>query len=138
MHLVVDANVLFSALLKDGLTRKLIYDDRLSLYSPEYLLVELRKYYQELQSKSGLGEEEFKKSLARILSKITLVPDNDLAIYLAPARTLIQDEKDLLYLACALSIGADLWSHDPHLKQKRVKCWSTKEVGVELGFLQKT
>ncbi len=45
MKLVVDANILFSALLRDSGTRKLLLDRRLSLFAPKFLLLE----YQNIQ-----------------------------------------------------------------------------------------
>lgn len=40
MRLVLDANILFAALIKDSLTAELIIKDELQLYAPEFLLDE--------------------------------------------------------------------------------------------------
>jgi len=43
--LVIDANIVFSALIKDdSLTGKIIFSDRFSLFFPEDGLIELNKY----------------------------------------------------------------------------------------------
>jgi len=40
VRLVLDANILFAALIKDSLTAELIIKDELQLYAPEFLLDE--------------------------------------------------------------------------------------------------
>jgi len=40
MEMVVDANVLFSALIKEGTTRELLLSNEFVLYAPEFLLDE--------------------------------------------------------------------------------------------------
>ncbi len=40
MKLVLDANILFVAFIKDTLTAELIINDKLQLYAPEFLLDE--------------------------------------------------------------------------------------------------
>jgi predicted nucleic acid-binding protein len=40
MRLIVDANILFSALIKDSSTAKILVDDRLKFYAPEFLFEE--------------------------------------------------------------------------------------------------
>lgn len=45
MDLVVDANVIFSALIAgQGKTHELLFNNTLQLYAPEFLLEELRKH----------------------------------------------------------------------------------------------
>ncbi|MDP2717958.1 MAG: PIN domain-containing protein, partial [Candidatus Micrarchaeota archaeon] len=51
MKLVVDANVLFSALIKDGLTRRVWFSPELELLAPEHLLLEFEKYRAFLRKK---------------------------------------------------------------------------------------
>ena len=51
MDLIVDANVLFAALIKEGLTSDLLFVDDFHLYAPEFLLVEFTKYKEEILRK---------------------------------------------------------------------------------------
>ncbi|MBU3906952.1 MAG: hypothetical protein KKA64_01745 [Nanoarchaeota archaeon] len=44
MKLVLDANVLFSALIKDDVTAKLFLDLSFHLYAPEFILEEFEKH----------------------------------------------------------------------------------------------
>ncbi|MCL5011295.1 MAG: hypothetical protein M1594_00125 [Candidatus Marsarchaeota archaeon] len=36
--------------------------------------------------------------------------------------------KDESYVACALAIGADVWSRDRHLRYSRIKCLTIEEL----------
>ena len=45
MELIVDANILFAALIKEGLTSDLIVKDNLNLYSAEFLFTEFEKQF---------------------------------------------------------------------------------------------
>jgi predicted nucleic acid-binding protein len=52
MEVVIDANIFVAALLKKGATRKLLLNDELVLYTPEYLIEELFDHLQEFERKS--------------------------------------------------------------------------------------
>ena len=135
MQLVMDANVLFSALLKAGMTRRLLFDRRLSLYAPRFLLEEFRKNAGRLQKRSRLPKKEFVELNRMLLSRIHWVPDPEINPFLPAARHLCSDAKDVPYLACALAVGADLWSRDRDLRQPRVKVWETAELAEWLETL---
>ncbi len=48
MKLVVDANILFSALLRKGLTRHLWFHPEVQLFAPEFILNEALSHQAEL------------------------------------------------------------------------------------------
>lgn len=131
MRLVVDANVLFSAFLKDGVTRRLWLDRRLEFFAPVFLLEEFQKHFPMLVRKSGLPRQEAVRLSKILVSRITFAGQMELAPYKAASKFLVSDEKDEPYVACALSVGADLWSRDRHVRKGRVKCWSTDELFEE-------
>ncbi|MBI4053134.1 MAG: PIN domain-containing protein [Candidatus Diapherotrites archaeon] len=133
MLLVVDANILFSAFLKKGLTRQVLLDRRLSLFAPEFLLDEFKKYYPELLRRSGLEKEKALRLSTILLSRIDFVEMQELEPYRKAAEHLTADAKDEAYIACALAANAELWSHDRHLRQPRIKCFSTKELAERLA-----
>ena len=56
MDLVVDANILFAALIKEDITSELIFKLRLHLFAPEFILEEFEKYKEELKNKTGRTE----------------------------------------------------------------------------------
>jgi len=47
MDLIVDANVLFAALIKEGITEELFFVEQLHLYAPEFIFIEFEKYKEE-------------------------------------------------------------------------------------------
>lgn len=134
MRLVADANVFISAFLKEGLTRKLWGKLEITLYCPRFLLEEYAAYASELQKRAGYSDSESLALAERLLRKVNFVSYDEFAAYLPAARTLTTDEKDETYVACALAIGADLWSRDRHLKNNRIKCWSTSELATHFGY----
>ena len=52
MKLVVDANILFAALIKEGVTAELLISDKLQLFAPKYLFEEFSKYEQLILNKT--------------------------------------------------------------------------------------
>ncbi len=128
MKLVIDANILFSALLKDSGTRNLTLDRRITLFAPTFLLLEYAKYSKELMGRGKLKKKDFASLTKRLLRRIRVVSDGEIMLYYAAAQSLVNDKKDAPYVACALATGADIWSNDRHLKGIRVRNWKTKEL----------
>ncbi len=136
MKVVADANVLFASLLKDSLSRKIWFSEKISLCSPAFVVREVLKHKQEMREKYGGSEEEFNLLLQKILERLILVPDGELTPYLPAASSLTTDQDDWLYLACALKEDALIWSEDKEFKkQKRVAVKTASELGKETGLL---
>jgi len=136
MRVTVDANILFSCLLKDSQARRLFFNPELSIFAPEFIVEELVKYILEIQNRSGLSESNLLLLIDDVLRQIRIVPDKDLQPFLPAAASLIKDSKDWLYLACALSEDTILWSNDKGFKtQNRVKVLATKELIQAVGIL---
>ena len=68
MELVVDANILFSALIKSGITRELMVNDEILLYTPEYLIKELFEHIEELRDKTHADTFKLQNELQKPLS----------------------------------------------------------------------
>ncbi len=49
MHIIIDSNVLFSALIKDSLTRKLILDYEGTFLFPAYIFQEFEEHKEEVK-----------------------------------------------------------------------------------------
>ena len=129
MKIVIDANVLFAALIKEGPTRALILKSDLILIAPSYIIVETEKYKKEIQNKAKISSSEVEDLLSSCLSQITLIDDSELIPFLRAAETLTNDDNDLLYLACALKVNADIWTNDKVFQnQTRVKIWTTIQL----------
>ncbi|MFH1586674.1 MAG: PIN domain-containing protein [Candidatus Diapherotrites archaeon] len=136
MRVTVDANILFSALLRKGITRKIWFGLEMELFAPRFLLEEFQKYKGYLQNKFKGTREEFLDLSQKLLSQVKLVSDGDLKPFLPASASLTNDPKDWIYLACALKEDTLIWSDDKEFKsQKRIRILSTPEMKEEFGLL---
>src|SRR3989338_1675496 len=88
LEFVVDANVLFSALIANGTTRSLIFNPGLKLYSPEYLLNELNEHLQtdeELRYKLKQTKEETDRIVHELLHNMEIIPLSEYAPFVRKA-----------------------------------------------------
>ncbi|HEY9205726.1 MAG TPA: PIN domain-containing protein [Candidatus Methanoperedens sp.] len=74
MKLVLDSNIIFSALIKKSTTRDIILSDIFDLYAPEYIFSEITKHKELLLRKSKLGEGELDALLLLLQKHIHLAP----------------------------------------------------------------
>ncbi len=72
-RLVIDANIILSALIKDSTTRKILIGSAIDFYAPEYLIEEVEKYLSLVSKKNSLSEPENKKILDIMCHYITIV-----------------------------------------------------------------
>jgi predicted nucleic acid-binding protein len=78
MEIVLDTNILISSLLKDGLTRKIIFLSPFEMFTVEYSRSEIEVHREELLRKSKLDERSFDYLIEIIFSRINLVPMKEL------------------------------------------------------------
>ncbi len=130
MDVAVDANILIAALISPhGHTADLIILERVRVFSPEFVLEEIKEHREELLQKTELTENDFQKLLIFLISKITFFPLVELLPFLPQAKNLSPDLDDIPYFALALKLGCPLWSNDKQLKlQLAVKVFSTTEL----------
>lgn len=131
MRLIVDTNILISALIKESVTRKIIMHIKAKLYSPKFLQEEVEKYKDEILRKAKLTETEFIVLFDQIKSKIIFLEYESLGSNYDEAEKIMKkiDPKDTPFIAAALATNSDIWSDDKHFeKQKRVQVWKTKDL----------
>ena len=137
MRVIIDSNVLFSALIKDSVTRKIILNYENLFLFPEYIFREINNHKDELYKKSGMDKHEFNQLLQLILDKVLVVPQKSLSSYREEAKKLVRniDINDICFIACALAYQAILWSDDKKLKAiKKIRILNTKEI-IKHGLL---
>jgi predicted nucleic acid-binding protein len=134
MEIVIDANILMSALVSTkGFTYDLIFNDKIRLFAPEYLLEEFKDHKKEILQKSSLTEEEFNLFLSLISPRIDLIPDYEFQKFINQAEEITPDPDDVKYIALALKNNCPIWSNDKKLKeQKGVKIYSTDELAKDI------
>ena len=130
MELVVDANILVAGLLRAAATRELLLDERLTLWAPEYALLETERVllYPRIQRRFGkISAEQIKLALATTASNVQVLPEKTYQTHLPEAKKIAPDPADAPYLA--LHLNLPLWSNDALLKeQHRVVVYTTQEV----------
>jgi len=81
MNIVIDSNILFSALIKNSKTRKIILEyDKFFLF-PSFIFIEMQRHKNELLKKSGMFEKDLDNLLRLILKKVMIVPNEVLIPY---------------------------------------------------------
>ncbi|MEK6937142.1 MAG: PIN domain-containing protein [Nanoarchaeota archaeon] len=129
MDLIIDANVLFAALIKDSTSVDLIFSDNIRLFAPEFLLLEFKKHKEEILNKTKRTEKEFNEIFTILESLITLIPKEDFQEFMKKAKDISPDEDDIHYFALALKLNLPIWSNDKKLKEQNlVKIYSTEEI----------
>jgi len=132
MRIIVDANIILSALLKNGTTRKILLSREINFYTIPFTISEVLKYDNLIKEKSGLTSYEIKIILNTILENIEILPLKKVNSNFARALKIMKniDPNDAPILAGAFSITNDgLWTNDKHLKlQKHAKVIDTKEM----------
>ena len=129
MELVVDANVLISALISStGKTSEILFSDKIKAYAPEYLLEEIKIHEKEILEKSKLSKDEFEVLLSLFTSTLKIVPFSEFKDFDKKASEICPDPNDTEYFALALKLKCPLWSNDKRLKQNYLKVIDTSEL----------
>lgn len=114
MIIVVDANAVVSALLKDGMSRQIIVSGKFTIVAPEYLSEELYKYRKYIAKKAGISDGEVELLITLLLRRIRIVPNAEYRNRMSEAMELMEnDVKDAPYAACFLELRCDgIWTND--------------------------
>jgi len=130
MDLVVDANILFVALIKESVTSDLFYKNIFHLFAPEFIFEEFDKYQELLKEKTERTNEEFERLLQILQRRINLIPREEIDPFIEKAREISPDSKDITYVALALRLNCAIWSNDKALKEKQniVPVYPTHEL----------
>lgn len=131
MRLVVDANVVLSALITDSTSRELIVTLEPDLVTPAVVHDEIDRHFDLVVEKSGLDPDRVRQFVDLLFSSIETVPVRDFQDHIDAAETGIgdTDPDDVLYLACALGVDGAIWSDDGDFReQELVPVFTTDEI----------
>lgn len=128
MDLVIDANILFAALIRKGATSDILF--KYKLYAPEFIFEEFKKYKDYIKAKTSRSEEDFNELFDIFERNIILIPEEEFEKYLDKAAKISPDEKDVPYLGLAMKLNCAIWSNDKLLKEKQntIKIYNTQEI----------
>jgi predicted nucleic acid-binding protein len=118
MKIVVDTNIIFSALLNSNSTiGELLFnsDQYFDFYSCSYMRLEINKHWHKLKKISKLSEEQLHISYTQVLSKLKFINEE-----LIPSEIWLQAEKitkdididDIDFVAMVKFLKATLWTGD--------------------------
>ena len=104
MFIVIDANELFSLLIKGNKSSKEIFLSKsIELVAPEFILEEFANNKDELLSKTHKTEAEFSEALSVLKDRIKFIPKEEFEEFISKACELIPEHiKDVEYFALAL------------------------------------
>ena len=131
MKLVVDANVVISALIADSKTRELVVTLKPELLTPEVIHGEIGNHEALIVEKSGMDADRVQQFIDLLFQYIETVPASEFYPYIEEAEEAIGDidPDDVLYVACALAREAGVWSDDSDFdEQDFVPVFTTGEV----------
>lgn len=135
MEFVLDANIIFSALIRDSHIRHFLLLSGHTFYLPEFVFEEIYRHIDTIIKKTTLTKTEIKQILDEIIirANIKILPFAEFREYAEKAKQISPDPKDVHYFALALKLKCFIWSNDKKLKEQDViKVYSTEEV---MGFI---
>jgi putative PIN family toxin of toxin-antitoxin system len=132
LKLVIDTNIIFSALIKDSKTREVIFSSKHQLFCLQEIFDEISKYRIEIIKRAKINEITWDKLLNEINEHLTLIPKTIVDPCKLQAAELIahRDPKDVPFLALALCIKVDgIWSNDKDFdEQDEIKRFRTLDL----------
>ncbi len=121
MKIIVDANIVFSAILN---TKGKIGDilinskDEFNFIAPEFLKFEIRKHYSRLSKISKLSLEQIQEAETQICKEITFISEEQIPISIwkkAEKLVIDIDPNDIQYIAYSIHFKCKIWSGDKAL-----------------------
>ena len=118
MKLVIDSNIIFSALISVKVTYLEIFEAA-DIYVPDFLFIELARYEQRIQQQADLADS-FKTFTRDLFSNITVIPNIAISSgSFMRAHSLCRDVdlEDIPFVALSIDLEIPLWTNDKKLKE---------------------
>jgi predicted nucleic acid-binding protein len=135
---VVDSNILFSALLKEGMLAAFLTQkrDSLQFITSDFLVEEIQSHWDKLLALSTLNESHLSVAWSKMIKTLHFInPQSIDPIVMAEAHRICKkvDEKDTIFVALALDCQCKLLTGDKKLRnglerQGYFLCISLKEL----------
>jgi predicted nucleic acid-binding protein len=122
MKIVIDTNIIFSALLKTNTTfGQIIFnsDSIFEFYSPQYMRTEVRRHWDKLLKISKLTDQQLDESFYTLLTKITLINEEIISQKIwVDSEKLVNgvDLDDIDFVALTKHLKGKLWTGDKVLR----------------------
>ena len=107
MKVVLDTNVLVSALMRDGYTRTLLLHPDLSLVTPEYALEEVQRHLPGIAERMRSSVQQARLTVELLLEHVETVPASEYREFQERAEALLAaiDPDDVQFAALAMAIA---------------------------------
>ena len=136
MFVVVDANVIISLLIAKGSKHKLFFSNKFIPVSPDWILFEISKYWDDISEKSKLSKNDLRSELFAIRMQMKTFSFSEIKEFLKEGFTISPDPDDSEYFALALKLNCPIWSEDKLIKQQdKVEVLNTKELLERLKLI---
>ncbi len=138
MELVIDASIVFTAIIGKGVTKDIIFSTAVTLYAPEFLFEEIAEHMARIEKLSGISANDFDTLIEKLKSAIKAVPKEKFEKFLKGAREIVSAiasaEDDVEYIALSMSMNdVPIWSNDGHFKKhSAIKAFNTAELVAHL------
>ena len=127
MKLVIDTNIIFSLFKSNSFTNSLLKNNFLNLYAPKESLAELEKYSNLICEKANITKDIFNETLSNLPEIIEFKEYG--ALFEKKADSLINDKKDIPFIALALELRIPIWSNDSDFDNiPGINAFSTAEL----------
>lgn len=109
MRLVVDSNRIISALIKEGVSRKILSSKNIEFFTVGYIKEEISKYKAVIIEKSAMSAEAIDALFSLVMENINVVPEEDVKLKMKEALNIMKgiDAKDAPFIAAALAMPND-------------------------------
>jgi predicted nucleic acid-binding protein len=122
MRLVIDANILIAALLKDATTREILLEEDIEFSAPECLLLEIKNLLRnpKVRKRIKLSDNDLNELTSAIFNKVKFFPEQQFLSSIKKSIPLVTHIEDAPYIALSLRLGLPLWTNDAALKEQPV------------------
>lgn len=132
MRFIIDTNRIIAALIKDSVSREILFSNKFEFLTVGIAKSEIEKHKKELLNKTNLTEEQFRIIFSLLFSRIFVVNDLLIESKMKEAKSIMDriDSSDTPFIALALAVENDgIWSDDKDFgKQNKIRIWRTNEL----------
>lgn len=132
LELILDTNIIISALMNENsIIRDILVSNKINFFAPEFVLDEIEKHRELIQTKGNLTEMEFYFILGYLMRNVKLIKKEYFSHNLQEAKNIMEDVDvyDSEFLALGMSIPNDgIFSNDDDFDETELKRWSVMEV----------
>lgn len=127
MKIVVDTNVVFSAILnsQSWIGQILLHSDKsVNFYSPRFLQFEIQNHFQKIKKITKLSDNELYELIELLYSKIHFISEELIvkeSLLIADKLTADVDFDDVLFVALSIHLNCKLWTGDKVLVNALMK-----------------